>query len=124
MNADGKDWLFLCWYNIRLNIVVSERGSRPRKNGKSPIPLQRWEAWGTDGLWLPVLSRTGGMGSLLLVGKQVSQRAALNIAVGAASMLLAVAAKHSPNDKRHKSCDDDSEQNGLDVHSRIYYNKV
>lgn len=66
----------------------------------------------------------GGMGSLLLVGKQVSQRAALNIAVGAASMLLAVAAKHSPNDKRHKSCDDDSEQNGLDVHSRIYYNNV
>ena len=55
---------------------------------------------------------------------QISQRAALNIAVGAASMLLAVAAKHSPNDKRHKSCDDDSEQNGLDVHSRIYYNKV
>ena len=65
-----------------------------------------------------------GMRSLLLVREQVSQRAPLNIAVGAASMLLAVAAKHSPNDKRHKSCDDDSEQNGLDVHSRIYYNKV
>ena len=69
--------------------------------------------------------KQGGWGSLLLVlREQVSQRAALNIAVGAASMPMAVAAKHSPNDKRHKGCDDDSEQNGWDVHSGIYYNKV
>ena len=83
-----------------MRTALASMATGPRKNGNPPIPLQRWETWGTDGLWLPVLSRTGGMGSLLLVGKQVSQRAALNIAVGAASMLLAVAAKHSPNDKR------------------------